>query len=115
MSILPDICWPATLVELELQILGAGAVGDRMTDKNMTIYTDMGDAEADAESRLNVRDKKDAETTGVLEAKHKQSCPTCNYSMEFSVTSFGTIGIMSTKCPRCKTNVTVQSRMAARD
>ena len=54
-SILPDICWPATLVELELQILGAAVVGDRMTDKNMTIYADRGDAEADAESRLTAR------------------------------------------------------------
>ena len=55
-SVKYDIFFPATLAELELQILGAGVVGDRMTDKNMTIYTDMGEAEADAESRLNSRD-----------------------------------------------------------
>ena len=56
-SILPDICWPATLANLENQIIGAGVVGEKMSDKNMTIYTDMGEAEADAESRLIARDK----------------------------------------------------------
>jgi len=55
-SILADICFPATLAELELQILGASVVGYKLTDKNMTIYTDIGDAEADAESRLCARD-----------------------------------------------------------
>ena len=54
-SVLADICWPATLFELELQILGAAMAQYRMSEKNMTIYTDCAEAEADAESRLNAR------------------------------------------------------------
>ena len=55
-SVLADICFPATLAELELQILGAAVVGYKMTDKNMTIYTDPGEAEANAQARLKYRD-----------------------------------------------------------
>lgn len=50
-SVLPDICWPATLANLENQIIGA--LPERMTDKNMTIYTDMEEAQNDADARLN--------------------------------------------------------------
>ena len=51
-STLPDICFTATLAELELQILGAAAAGYKMTDKNMTIYTESGKAHFDARIRL---------------------------------------------------------------
>ena len=55
-SVLVDICFPATLTELELQILGAAMVGDKMTDQNMTIYTNCTEAITDAKSRLAARD-----------------------------------------------------------
>ena len=57
-SVIEDVLHPCTLPQLENIILGAamGCARQRMSDANLTIYTSAGDAEVDAQSRLDARD-----------------------------------------------------------
>jgi len=56
-SVIEDVLHPCTLPQLENIMLGTAmrCGKQRMSDANLTIYTNAADAEADAEARLAAR------------------------------------------------------------
>ncbi len=57
-SVIEDVLHPCTLPELENIMLGTAmrCGKQRLSDANLTIYTDETEARTDAESRLDARD-----------------------------------------------------------